>query len=50
MSRTRKAGYDGPLRMGVDRMTVEIGATAVDVRRPIPTAGLPDLDSPETRL
>ncbi|MER7110588.1 MBL fold metallo-hydrolase [Streptomyces sp. NPDC000229] len=49
MARTRKAGYDGPLHMGLDRMTVEI-ADDVRVSPPIPTAGLPELDSPDTKL
>ncbi|MBW1603905.1 hypothetical protein JJV70_17705 [Streptomyces sp. JJ66] len=49
MDRTRKAGYGGPLHMGLDRMTVHIGDD-VTVHPPAPTDGLPELDSPEVKL
>ncbi|UGY93381.1 MBL fold metallo-hydrolase [Streptomyces gobiensis] len=49
MDRTRKAGYSGPLHMGQDRMTIEIGDD-VKVKAPVSTKGLPDLDSPEVKL
>ncbi|MDN3293392.1 MBL fold metallo-hydrolase [Streptomyces ficellus] len=49
MNRTRKAGYDGPLYMGLDRMTIDI-ADDVTVRKPLSTAGLPELDGPGVRL
>ncbi|UWQ44035.1 MBL fold metallo-hydrolase (plasmid) [Leisingera aquaemixtae] len=44
MERTRAAGYDGPLVMGEDRMTILIGET-VEVLEPAPIEGLPILDS-----
>jgi ribonuclease Z len=46
MKRVRQAGYGGPLAMGHDRMSIEIG-TAVRVVQPRSTAGLPDLDRKE---
>ncbi|MBT2492771.1 MBL fold metallo-hydrolase [Streptomyces sp. ISL-96] len=49
VDRTRKAGYRGPLHMGQDRMTIEIGDD-VKVKHPIPTKDLPDLDSPAVKL
>ncbi|MFG2140895.1 MBL fold metallo-hydrolase [Streptomyces sp. NPDC048650] len=47
--RTRKAGYSGPLHMGQDRMTIEIGDN-VEVKPPISTKDLPDLDGPGVEL
>ncbi|MFH8569197.1 MBL fold metallo-hydrolase [Streptomyces sp. NPDC017993] len=47
--RTRKAGYDGRLQMGQDRMTIEIG-DEVTVKPPASTADLPELDGPDVRL
>jgi ribonuclease Z len=49
MDRTRRAGYRGPLHMGQDRMTIEIGDD-VKVKAPVPTKDLPDLDSPAVTL
>jgi ribonuclease Z len=43
MERTRKAGYAGPLVMGYDRMTIEIGSS-VRVFQPTATTNLQDLD------
>jgi ribonuclease Z len=43
MQRTRAAGYRGPLEMGHDRMTIEIGAS-VRVLQPAVTDNLEDLD------
>jgi len=44
IARTRAAGYDGPLTMGEDRMTLLIG-DSVEVRQPLPLDDLPNLDS-----
>ena len=44
IARTRAAGYDGPLLMGVDRMGFEIG-DAVKTIAPRPLDDLPNLDS-----
>jgi ribonuclease Z len=44
LARTRAAGYAGPLEMGQDRMTIEIG-DEIRVMPPQPTDELPDLDS-----
>jgi ribonuclease Z len=45
MKRTREAGYNGPLTMGYDRMTIEIGADdSVRVSPPEPTINLSDVD------
>jgi ribonuclease Z len=43
MQRTRAAGYRGPLEMGHDRMTIEIGA-ALRVLQPTVTDNLEDVD------
>jgi ribonuclease Z len=44
IARTRAAGYDGPLTMGEDRMTLLIG-DAVEVQPPLSLDDLPNLDS-----
>jgi ribonuclease Z len=44
IARTRAAGYDGPLTMGRDRMTITVGDT-VEVLPPRSLDDLPDLDS-----
>ena len=44
IARTRAAGYDGPLLMGVDRMAFEI-ADEVRVIAPRSIDDLPNLDS-----
>ncbi|HEX4327007.1 MAG TPA: MBL fold metallo-hydrolase [Burkholderiales bacterium] len=43
IARTRAAGYRGPLEMGHDRMTIEIGA-GVRVLQPVVTDNLEDVD------
>jgi len=43
LQRVRKAGYDGPLEMGYDRMVIEIGS-AIHVRAPGSTEDLPEVD------
>jgi len=44
LARTRAAGYDGPLTMGVDRMKFEIG-DGVKLLDTVPIDQLPNLDS-----
>jgi ribonuclease Z len=44
IARTRAAGYDGPLVMGVDRMRFEI-SDSVKMIEPAPLDSLPNLDS-----
>ena len=44
LERTRQAGYDGPLEIGQDRMTIEIG-DEITIHPPQPTDDLPELDS-----
>jgi ribonuclease Z len=44
IARTRAAGYDGPLVMGLDRMAFEIAAD-VKTLAPLSLDGLPNLDS-----
>jgi ribonuclease Z len=44
IARTRTAGYDGPLVMGIDRMSFEI-ADSVKTIEPAPLDRLPNLDS-----
>jgi ribonuclease Z len=44
IARTRAAGYDGPLMMGLDRMAIEIGDD-VKVIAPRSIDDLPNLDS-----
>jgi len=44
IERTRKAGYAGPLEMGLDRMVIEVRED-IRVLPPRSTADLPDLDS-----
>jgi ribonuclease Z len=49
LERTRKAGYAGPLRMGIDRMTIDVGPEAT-VSPPLPTQGMPELDKVDARF
>jgi ribonuclease Z len=49
LERTRKAGYAGPLRMGIDRMTIDVGPE-VTVSPPLPTQGMPELDKVDARF
>ena len=44
IARTRSAGYDGPLVMGIDRMSFEIADTVKTIE-PAPLDRLPNLDS-----
>lgn len=47
IARTRKAGYDGPLTMGQDRMTIEVG-NDIKVMPPQSTEGIVDFDKPNS--
>jgi ribonuclease Z len=49
LERTRKAGYAGPLRMGIDRMTIDVGSE-ITVSPPLPTQGMPELDKVDARF
>jgi ribonuclease Z len=49
LERTRKAGYAGPLRMGIDRMTIDVGPE-ITVSPPLPTQGMPELDKVDARF
>jgi ribonuclease Z len=49
VERTRRAGYSGPLRMGLDRMTIEVG-DAIQVREAPSIAGIPELDKVDAKF
>lgn len=49
IARTRKAGYDGPLVMGQDRMSIEIGGE-VKTLPPQPIDGIVDFDKPDSKF
>ena len=49
VARTRAAGYDGPLRVGEDRMVIEVGDDII-VRAPQPIDHLPMLDSKDQTI
>jgi ribonuclease Z len=49
MERTRKAGYAGPLVMGQDRMTIEVGDQVTAVP-PQPIDGIVDFDKPDSKF
>jgi ribonuclease Z len=49
IARTRAAGYDGPLVMGIDRMAFEIAAD-VKTLAPLSLDGLPNLDSKDQQF
>jgi ribonuclease Z len=49
IARTRQAGYPGPLEMGLDRMTIEIG-DAIKVLPPQLTDGIAEFDKPDARF
>ncbi|MCU1335879.1 MAG: fold metallo-hydrolase [Bryobacterales bacterium] len=46
LNRVRSAGYNGPLVMGLDRMTILVGAS-IEVLEPSDLATLPDFDWPD---
>jgi ribonuclease Z len=49
IQRTRQAGYSGPLQMGLDRMTVEVGDD-IKVLPPRPIDGIAELDKPDAKF
>lgn len=49
IARTRQAGYSGPLEMGLDRMTIEVG-DAIRVLPPQPTDGIAEFDKPDAKF
>jgi ribonuclease Z len=49
IARTRKAGYRGPLTMGQDRMTIEVG-DKVTVSPPQSLKGIVDFDKPDSKF
>jgi ribonuclease Z len=49
VDRTRKAGYAGPLTVGLDRMTIVVGDT-VKVLPPQSTKGIPDFDKVDAKF
>jgi ribonuclease Z len=49
IERTRKAGYDGPLVMGQDRMTIAVG-NAVTIAPPEAIEGIVDFDKPDSKF
>jgi ribonuclease Z len=49
LKRTRSAGYSGPLVMGLDGMTLVVGAS-IDVVAPANPATLPDFDWPDAKF
>jgi ribonuclease Z len=53
LERTRAAGYSGPLQMGLDRMTIEVGqggGQQVKVKPPLPIDGIAELDKVEAKF
>jgi ribonuclease Z len=49
IERTRKAGYDGPLVMGQDRMTIDVGSE-VKASPPQSIEGIVDFDRPDSKF
>jgi ribonuclease Z len=49
IDRTRAAGYDGPMVMGQDRMTIDVGAE-VKVIPPQSVEGIVDFDKPDSKF
>jgi ribonuclease Z len=49
IERTRRAGYAGPLQMGLDRMTIEVG-DEIKVHPPRPTEGISELDKVDAKF
>jgi len=49
IERTRKAGYDGPLAMGQDRMTIDVG-DQVKIIPPQSIDGIVDFDKPDSKF
>jgi ribonuclease Z len=49
IARTRTAGYTGPLTMGVDRMSIDVGDD-IRVNPPQSLDGIPDFDKPDAKF
>jgi ribonuclease Z len=49
LERTRRAGYAGPLQMGIDRMTIAVG-DEIKVSPPLPTDGIAELDKVDAKF
>ncbi len=49
IERTRKAGYNGPLAMGLDRMTIDVGEQ-VKIIPPQSIDGIVDFDKPDSKF
>jgi ribonuclease Z len=49
VERTRKAGYEGPLVMGLDRMTIDVGSE-VKALPPQSIEGIVDFDKPDSKF
>ncbi len=49
LQRVRKAGYMGALRMGIDRMTIDVGQE-IAVNAPLPIEGIPEFDKPDAKF
>jgi ribonuclease Z len=49
IERTRKAGYGGPLAMGEDRMTIDVGEQ-VKILPPQSIEGILDFDMPDSKF
>lgn len=49
IERTRKAGYDGPLTMGQDRMTIDVGEQ-IKIVPPQSIDGIVDFDKPDSKF
>jgi len=49
IERTRRAGYAGPLAMGYDRMTIDIG-DEIKIVPPPAIEGIPDFDKPDSKF
>jgi ribonuclease Z len=49
IERTRRAGYTGPLAMGHDRMTIDIGEE-IKIVPPLAVEGIADFDKPDSKF
>lgn len=49
IQRTGKAGYDGPLAMGQDRMAIDVGEQ-IKIVQPQSLDGIVDFDKPDSKF
>jgi ribonuclease Z len=49
LERTRRAGYSGPLQMGFDRMTIDVGRE-IAVHAPLPADDVPEFDKVDSKF